>query len=157
MATSKKSTGETLFDLTSYVVDTPANHSQQQENEMALMTHDTFGLGYAKPLANYDLDTQSWRMYEATLLSDSPPFSGSWPASGMTLNGKLFRKLCWCATSQRKSHHCRLPRQGIGQHRQCRMCTPATSNLHSRKMARCTRLHCLKQSRCGLPQQLQTG
>jgi hypothetical protein len=90
MATSKKSTGETLFDLTSYVADTPANHSQQQENEMALMTHDTYGLGYAKPLANYDLDTRSWRMYEATLLSDSPPFSGSWPASGMTLNGKLF-------------------------------------------------------------------
>jgi hypothetical protein len=90
MEISKRSDGETLFDLTSFVEDTPASRSQQQENEMALMTHDTYGLGYDKPLANYNLDTQSWRMYEATLLSDSPPFSGSLPASGMTLNGKLF-------------------------------------------------------------------
>jgi hypothetical protein len=79
-----------LFDLTSYVVDTPANHFRQQESAMALMTHDTYGLGFEKPLANYDLNTQSWRMYEATLLSDSPKFLGSWPASGTTRNGKLF-------------------------------------------------------------------
>jgi hypothetical protein len=90
METSKQSTGETLFDLTSYVVDTPANHFRQQESAMALMTHDTYGLGFEKPLANYDLDTQSWRMYEATLLSDSPKFLGIWPASGTTRNGKLF-------------------------------------------------------------------
>jgi hypothetical protein len=90
METSKQSTGETLFDLTSYVVDTPANHFRQQESAMALMTHDTYGLGFDKPLANYDLDTQSWRMYEATLLSDSPKFLGIWPASGTTRNGKLF-------------------------------------------------------------------
>ena len=90
METSKQSTGETLFDLTSYVVDTPANHFRQQESAMALMTHDTYGLGFEKPLANYDLNTQSWRMYEATLLSDSPKFLGTWPASGTTRNGKLF-------------------------------------------------------------------
>ena len=90
MGTSKKSTGETLFDLTSYVGDTPASLSQQQANETALMIHDTYGLGYDKPLASYDLTMQSWKMYEATLLSDSPPLLANWPASGTTRNGKLF-------------------------------------------------------------------
>jgi len=93
MATSKTSTGETLFDLTSFAAATPASRSRQQENAMALTTHDTYGLGYEKPLANYDPNTQSWRMYEATLLSDSPQFSGSWPASGTTRNGKLFPQI----------------------------------------------------------------
>jgi hypothetical protein len=90
MAISKKSTGETLFDLTSFVGDTPASLSQQQANATAQTTHDIFGLGLEKPLASYDLNTQSWRMYEATLALDYLPFSGKWPASGMTLSGRLF-------------------------------------------------------------------
>jgi len=90
MATSKKLTGETLFDLTSFVADTPVSPSQQQANATAQTTHDTFGLGLEKPLASYDLNTQSWKMCEDTFLLDSTPFLGKWPASGMTLNGKLF-------------------------------------------------------------------
>jgi hypothetical protein len=90
MATSKKSTGETLFDLTSYVADTPASLSQQQANATAQTTHDIYGLGLEKPLASYDQSMQSWRMYEDTFLLDSTLFSGKWPASGMTLSGKLF-------------------------------------------------------------------
>lgn len=92
METSKTSTGETLFDLTSYVADTPVSLSAQQESEQERMTHDTFGLGYERPLATYDPITQSWRMYEATLLSDSTPFSQTLPASGMTQNGTLFQQ-----------------------------------------------------------------
>jgi DNA (cytosine-5)-methyltransferase 1 len=90
METSKKSTGETLFDLTSYVAATPASPSQQQANATAQTTHDIFGLGSEKPLASYDLNTQSWRTCEDTFLLDSTLFLGKWPASGMTLNGKLF-------------------------------------------------------------------
>jgi DNA (cytosine-5)-methyltransferase 1 len=90
METSKQSTGETLFDLTSYVVDTPANHFRQQASETAQTTHATFGLGLEKPLAFCDHDTQSWRTYEDTFLSDLTLFSGKWPASGMTQSGKLF-------------------------------------------------------------------
>ena len=90
MATLKKSNGETLFDLTLYVADTLASPFQQQANETAQTTHDTYGLGSERPLANYDQNTQSWKMYEATLLSDFPPFLETWPASGMTRNGKLF-------------------------------------------------------------------
>jgi DNA (cytosine-5)-methyltransferase 1 len=90
MATSKKLTGETLFDLTSFVADTHASPSQQQANATAQMTHDISGLGLEKPLANYDQSTQSWRTCEDTFLLDSMLYSGKWPASGMTLNGKLF-------------------------------------------------------------------
>jgi hypothetical protein len=90
MATSKKSSGETLFDLTSYVAATPASPSQQQANATAQTTHDTFGLGLDKPLASYDLNTQSWKMYEDTFLSDSMLYLGKWPASGMTQSGRLF-------------------------------------------------------------------
>jgi hypothetical protein len=90
METSKQSTGETLFDLTSYVADIPASLLAQQENDKAQMTPDTYGLGLDKPLASYDPDTQSWRMYEDTFLSDSMLYLGKWPASGMTQSGKLF-------------------------------------------------------------------
>lgn len=90
MATSKKLIGETLFDLTSYVGVTPASLSQQQENATAQTTYDTFGLGSEKPLASYDLTTQSWRTCEDTFLLDSMLYSGKWPASGMTQSGKLF-------------------------------------------------------------------
>jgi DNA (cytosine-5)-methyltransferase 1 len=90
MATSKKLNGETLFDLTSYVADTPASLSQQQANATAQTTHDTFGLGSEKPLASYDQSTQSWKMYEDTFLLDSMLYLGKWPASGMTLSGRLF-------------------------------------------------------------------
>jgi hypothetical protein len=90
METSKQSTGETLFDLTLYAADTPASLSAQQANAMAQTTHDTSGLGLEKPLASYDPDTQSWRMYEDTFLSDSMLYLGKWPASGMTQSGRLF-------------------------------------------------------------------
>jgi len=90
METSKTSTGETLFDLTSYAADTHVNPSPPQARGKAPTTRDTFGLGYEKPLANYDPDTQSWRMCADTFLWDYQPFSESWPASGMTQSGKLF-------------------------------------------------------------------
>jgi len=95
MATSKKSTGETLFDLTSYVADTPASLSQQQANATAQTTHDTFGLGLERPLASYDLNTQSWRMYEATYLWGDCPLLENLPISGMTRNGELFLQPAW--------------------------------------------------------------
>ena len=95
METSKKSNGETLFDLTSYAADTPANPSQPPAKGTAQTTHDTSGLGSEKPLASYDLNTQSWKMCEDTFLLDSTLFSGKWPASGMTQNGKLFQQPQW--------------------------------------------------------------
>jgi len=91
MEISKTSTGDTLFDLTSFVEVIPASHSQQPAKETELMIQDISGLGLDKPLANFDPSTQSWKMFEATLLSDFPPFLGIWPASGMTRNGALYQ------------------------------------------------------------------
>jgi hypothetical protein len=95
MATSKESTGETLFDLTLYAADTPANHLAKQENEKARTTHDTYGLGYEQPLANYDPDTRSWKMYEATYLWGECPSLQNLPVSGMTQSGVLYQQQAW--------------------------------------------------------------
>ena len=95
METSKQSTGETLFDLTSYVADTPASLSAPQATVTAQTTLDTFGRGYERPLATFNPDTQYWKMYEATLLSDSTPFSQTLPPSGMTRSGQLFQRPLW--------------------------------------------------------------
>ena len=95
MATSKKLTGETLFDLTSYVAATPASLSQQQESETAQTTHDTYGLGLEKPLANYDQNTQSWKMYGDISLWGACPLLVNLPQSGMTRNGVLFLQPVW--------------------------------------------------------------
>jgi len=92
METSNTSTGETLFNLTSYAAATPANLSASPGTDKERMTQDICGHGSERPLANYDLNTQSWRMSEATLLSDSPAFLETWPASGMTHNGTLFQQ-----------------------------------------------------------------
>jgi hypothetical protein len=95
METSKQSTGETLFDLTLYVADTPANHSATQASAEARTTHATYGLGLETPLANYDQDTQSWKMYGDTYLWGDSPLLENLPVSGMTLNGVLYPQPVW--------------------------------------------------------------
>ena len=95
METSKKSTGETLFDLTLYAADTHANRLAKQENEKARTTQDTYGPGLSKPLANYDPSTQSWKMYGDTYLWGDSPLLENLPPSGMTRNGVLFLQPVW--------------------------------------------------------------
>jgi hypothetical protein len=89
METSKQSTGETLFDLTSYVEDTLANRlaslADAQENTIRAI----YGHGFATPLANYDPSTQSWKMSGVTSLWGEHPLLETLPPSGMTLNGML--------------------------------------------------------------------
>jgi hypothetical protein len=55
----------------------------------------TCGLGFEKPLANYDPNTRSWRMYEATLVSEDCPLLVNLPPSGMTRNGVLYLQHPW--------------------------------------------------------------
>jgi hypothetical protein len=95
METSKTSNGETLFDLTCYAVDTPANHSAPQANAKAQKTRDICGLGLERPLANYDPGTQSWKMYGDTYLWGESPLLENLPISGMTRNGELFLQPAW--------------------------------------------------------------
>jgi hypothetical protein len=92
METLNKSTGDTLFDLTSYVVDTHASRSAQQGDAKENTTLDTYGRGYETPLANYDPDTRSWKMCVDTLALVEPPSLGNLPLSGMTRNGTLYER-----------------------------------------------------------------
>ena len=89
METSNKLTGEQLSLWTSSVVDTPVNHSAQQENEKEQMTQGTCGPGCEQPLASYDPGTQSWKMFGDISLWGEHKLLENLPKSGMTRNGTL--------------------------------------------------------------------
>jgi hypothetical protein len=95
MATSKKSTGETLFDPTLYVADTRANHLAPQANDKAKTTNDTYGRGLEMPLAHYDPVTQFWKMYGDISLWGEQQLLDSLPKSGMTRSGVLYQQPVW--------------------------------------------------------------
>jgi hypothetical protein len=95
METSNKLTGEQLSLWTSSAVDIPANHLAQQENEKEQTTHDISGHGCEQPLANYNPDTQSWRMCEDISLWGEYRYLESLPKSGMTRNGVLYQQPEW--------------------------------------------------------------
>jgi hypothetical protein len=95
METSSKSTGQTLFDLTSYVVDTHANHLAHQATDKEKKTQDIYGHGLEKPLADYDPTTQSWRMFGGIYLWGEYQLLATLPPSGMTVNGELFLQPAW--------------------------------------------------------------
>ena len=54
------------------------------------MTPDTSGPTYSEPLAIYDPASSSWRMSGGMFPSDSMPSLATFPASGMTRDGRLF-------------------------------------------------------------------
>lgn len=95
METSKTSSGQQSYDLTSFAADIHASLSAQQENDKAKTTQDTCGPGSEKPLANYDPDTQSWKMYGDTSLWGESQSLASLPPSGMTRNGVLYQQPAW--------------------------------------------------------------
>jgi hypothetical protein len=91
METSKKSTGQQLFDQMSYVADIPANLLASQVKGPVNTTHAIYGLGCAMRLASYDPDTQSWKMYGDISLWAGPQLLENLPASGMMRNGILYQ------------------------------------------------------------------
>jgi hypothetical protein len=95
METSNKLTGEQLSLWTSSAVDIPVSHSAQQEKEKEQMTHDISGLGCEQQSANYDPDTQSWRMSEDISLWGDYKLLENLPKSGMTRNGVLYQQPDW--------------------------------------------------------------
>jgi hypothetical protein len=95
METSNKLTGEQLSLWTSSAVDIPVSHLAQQENEEEQTIHDISGDGSVKPLANYDPDTQSWKMCEDISLWGEYRYLESLPKSGMTRNGVLYQQPDW--------------------------------------------------------------
>jgi hypothetical protein len=95
METSKKSTGDESNPLTSFAEAIHASLSAQQANDEAKTTQDTYGRGSEKPLASYDPDTQSWKMYGDTCLWGEPQSLQKLPPSGMTRNGVLYQQPVW--------------------------------------------------------------
>ena len=95
MGTSKKLTGQRSSDPMCYVVAIRVSHSAPLENDKVKTIRVTCGLGSEKPLANFDLDTQSWRMFgDISLWGDSPSLVNL-PPSGMTRSGVLFPRQAW--------------------------------------------------------------
>lgn len=95
MATSKKSTGPTLFDLTSYVADTRVNLSVRLESGEVKKIRAICGRGYETPLAHFDPATRSWRMFEGISRLVGQLSLASLPTSGMTRNGVLYPQPAW--------------------------------------------------------------
>ena len=95
METSNKLTGEQLSLWTSSAEDIPANLSVPQANDEAQTTLDICGHGYETPLAHYDPDTQSWKMYGDISLWGEQPSLENLPKSGMTQNGVLYQQPDW--------------------------------------------------------------
>ena len=70
----------------------PAKTSALPEKGRALPVSGlVFGMSSLRSFAKYNPDTSSWKTSEPSLLEESTPFSGKWPASGMTRNGIAYR------------------------------------------------------------------
>ena len=79
----------------SFVEDIRVNLSVRLASGMVKKIRAICGLGLEKPLANYDPTTRSWKMYEATLVSEDCPSLENLPPSGMTRNGVLYLQHPW--------------------------------------------------------------
>jgi DNA (cytosine-5)-methyltransferase 1 len=95
MATSKKSTGKKSKDPMSSVGVTHVNLSVRQVSGEVKKIRGICGHGLEQPLANYDPDTQSWKMYGDISLWGDCPLLVNLPVSGMTQSGVLFLQHPW--------------------------------------------------------------
>lgn len=95
METSKRLNGTELNAPMLFAADILASLSAPQENEKDKTTPDTCGPGYSTPLADYDPNTQSWRMYGDISLWEEFLLLETLPPSGTTQNGELFLRPLW--------------------------------------------------------------
>jgi hypothetical protein len=76
----------------SSAADSPARTSALPEKATALPVQGpVFGASSLGSLASYDPATLSWRTSQRCLLEEWAPFSATFPRSGMTRSGTLFR------------------------------------------------------------------
>jgi hypothetical protein len=73
------------------VEDIHASRLASLDAEQDKTTRVIYGHGYATPLANYDPDTQSWKMSGVISLWEERQLLQTLPPSGMTQNGTLFQ------------------------------------------------------------------
>ena len=74
---------------------THANHSAPQESAEDQTTRDIYGPKCSEPLAFYDQELRSWRMFGVITLWGLTVSLETLPTSGMTVSGRLFRRSPW--------------------------------------------------------------
>jgi DNA (cytosine-5)-methyltransferase 1 len=95
METSKKSTGKKLKGQTSSAEVTRVSLSVRQVSGEVKKIRGICGHGSEQPLASYDQDTQSWKMFGDISLWGDSPLLENLPVSGMTQSGVLFLQHPW--------------------------------------------------------------
>ena len=92
MAISRTYKDATSGQSTLFAEDSPARIFRQRENapESTATTPDS-GKNTPGLLANFDLDTRSWRTSQLSLFGGLAEFSQTWPRSGMTRNGTAYQ------------------------------------------------------------------
>ena len=95
METSKTLTGNPWNDLPLFAEGIPVSLSVKQVTAKVKKILATCGLGFDKPLANYDPATQSWKMSEGIFPLGERPSLPTLPPSGMTRSGALFQQPAW--------------------------------------------------------------
>ena len=96
MKTSKKSDDTTLFPLTSSVAAFPVNHTVSQAKGKPVKTNEISEERCSELFAKLSRDGCWQRTYQdcvpLSLDGSLDEFSGTWPASGMILNGKAYQR-----------------------------------------------------------------
>jgi hypothetical protein len=73
------------------------------------------GLSISESLASYDQSTSLWKTSQLSLEGESTEFSGTWPASGMVRNGKLYmRQTLGCLIVENESLLLPTPTRSFG-------------------------------------------
>lgn len=67
--------------------DSLVNPGQKRENSRKLKMKDGFGSILKESFARLDLNTSSWKMFQASLTGEYLTFSNRWPRQGTMLNG----------------------------------------------------------------------
>ena len=93
MAISKTFTAETSGQSTLFPADSRARIFQPR-GDAPVLTETTPGSGQSTLdlLANYDLNTRSWKTSQLSLFGGLAEFSETWPRSGMLVNGTAYRQ-----------------------------------------------------------------
>jgi DNA (cytosine-5)-methyltransferase 1 len=131
MATLKKSTGKKSKDPMSSVGVTHVSLSVRQVSGEVKKIRGICGHGLEQPLANYDPDTQSWKMYGDISLWGDCPLLVNLPVSGMTQNGVLFLQHPWVPiTGETESLSWPTPRANVAM---ASLITPEIANNPNRQ------------------------
>lgn len=72
--------------------DSPASPSASPAHRRARKTSGTSGPRFTTPFASYDRTSRSWRTFRVSFDGNSETYSGTWPRSGMTRSGTVYRR-----------------------------------------------------------------